>query len=201
MTEAGSRAFVVGLGNPGSRYAGTRHNVGFRVLELLAERWSLDDGKSRFEGLFHDARFARAGRDRRVALLAPMTYMNCSGRSVAAMLRFFQATPGDCLVVLDDLALPVGRLRLRASGSAGGHNGLDDILKACGTQEVPRLRIGIGQPPGSMDPRDYVLSPFSKAERDTVAQACRQAAEAVEDWLLGDPQKVMEQVNRKPDET
>ena len=194
MPSSESRAFVVGLGNPGRRYAGTRHNVGFRVVEALVERWSLGSGRNRFDGLFWDGRAPEAGRS--VGLLAPMTYMNDSGRSLSAMLGFYRADPCDCLVVLDDLALPTGRLRLRPGGSAGGHNGLDDILKACGTTDVPRLRIGIGQPPGSMDARDYVLTEFGKAERETIDLACRDAADAVADWLADDIHHVMERVNR-----
>jgi PTH1 family peptidyl-tRNA hydrolase len=196
--EQNTRRFVVGLGNPGRKYADTRHNVGFRVLEVLQRRWGLGEGRDAFEGLFWETRPERpdAG-SRRVALLAPMTYMNCSGRAARKMLDFYKAAPSQMLVVLDDLALPLGQLRLRPGGSAGGHNGLDDILRVCRPEEPPRLRIGIGAPPGVMDPRDYVLSVFREEEREEIGVSIEQAADAVEMWVFGDLQKAMETYNRK----
>ncbi|HDY65199.1 MAG TPA: peptidyl-tRNA hydrolase, partial [Phycisphaerae bacterium] len=129
---------VVGLGNPGRKYARTRHNVGFRVLRTLVNQWVLGDGREAFEGLTWDVRRTRGGEVRRVMMLTPMTYMNCSGRSVQAMLKYYKVRTGETLVVLDDLALPLGQLRIRSDGSGGGHNGLEDVLQACGTNEVPR---------------------------------------------------------------
>jgi PTH1 family peptidyl-tRNA hydrolase len=195
-SETSDRRFVVGLGNPGRKYARTRHNVGFMVLELLQNRWHLGAGKDSFEGLIWNHRIDRA-QSRTVTLLAPMTYMNCSGRSVRKLLGFYKAKPSEMLVVLDDLALPLGRLRLRTSGSAGGHNGLDDIIRACETDEVPRLRIGIGQAPGVMDPKDYVLGKFDKNEIEEIGCAIQRSAEAVEDWLFDDMTRVMEKYNRE----
>ncbi len=196
--ETNDRRFVVGLGNPGRKYADTRHNVGFRVLEVLQNRWNLGSGKEEFEGLTWSHHFGRAGVGmRRVVLLAPMTYMNCSGRSVRKLLDFYKAEPSDLLVILDDLALPVAQLRIRAGGSAGGHNGLDDIIRACGTTEVDRLRIGIGPAPGIMDPKDYVLGKFAKSELEDIGCGIQLAADAVEDWIFGDLMQVMEKYNRK----
>lgn len=197
-----TRRYVVGLGNPGRRYARTRHNVGFRVLEQLADRWTLGAGKEAFEGLCWQGRVHRtdegpAGKATAVVMLAPMTFMNRSGRSVAAMARFYKARPEDLLVIMDDLALPTGQLRLRASGSAGGHNGLDDILRALGTDAVPRLRIGIGQPPGPVDPRDYVLGKFTEDEEADIRSALDRAADAVEAWAFDGLDKTMERYNRK----
>lgn len=189
--------FVVGLGNPGRKYQRTRHNVGFGVLGVLQRRWNLPDGKSAFEGLLWDAQPQRGDRIRRVRLLAPQTYMNCSGRAVRKLLDFYKTGPESLLVVLDDMALDPGRLRIRAGGSSGGHNGLDDILRACGTNDVARLRIGIGQPPGVMDPKDYVLSTFGEKETEDVGAAIEQAADAVEMWIFEDILKVMETYNRK----
>ena len=202
--EPARRKFVVGLGNPGRKYAKTRHNVGFDVMTILQERWQLGDGKPAFEGHTWDARVPRPGGTAglaeeacRVTLLAPMTYMNCSGRSVASMLSFYKAKPEDVLVVLDDLALPLGQLRLRGDGSAGGHNGLDDILRACGTKGVARLRIGIGPCPGVIDSKDFVLGRFMKDEIEEIGVAIRYAADAVESWLFQDILSVMERFNTK----
>jgi len=194
--EQPRRTFVVGLGNPGRKYERTRHNVGVRVLDVLRRRWRLGEGKEAFEGRVWQAEPVRPGRRQRVTLLAPQTYMNCSGRAVRKMLDFFQASPSEMLVVLDDLALPLGQLRIRGDGSAGGHNGLDDVLRTCG-EDVPRLRVGIGAPPGGMDPKDYVLSAFREDEKDEIAAAIEQAADAAELWIFEDIHKVMDTYNRQ----
>ncbi|MBN1943943.1 MAG: aminoacyl-tRNA hydrolase [Phycisphaerae bacterium] len=193
--------FVIGLGNPGRKYERTRHNVGFRVLDVLRRRWGLGKGKSAFEGAVWRADRTRGGETQRVRLLAPQTYMNCSGRAVRKMLDYYQASPESMLVVLDDLALELGRLRIRPDGSAGGHNGLDDVVRACGTQIVPRLRIGVGAPPGAMDPKDYVLSAFGEKETEIIGATIEQAADAVELWIFEDISKVMEMYNRKTSDT
>ncbi|NLF31817.1 MAG: aminoacyl-tRNA hydrolase [Planctomycetes bacterium] len=174
-----SPQFVVGLGNPGRPYRRTRHNLGFMVVDRLVDRWSAGPSRNAFDGLFWDARVD----GRRVGLLEPMTFMNVSGRSVAAMARFYKAAPSDILVVLDDLALPPGVIRLRADGSAGGHNGLQDVITALGTQEVPRLRLGIGPAPAGMDAADYVLAAMDEDAMASANQAVDQAVAAVEDWL------------------
>ena len=191
---------MVGLGNPGRRYARTRHNVGFRVLATLGRRWGADAGRSAFGGRVYDARPSRqdAGA-RRVMLFEPHTYMNRSGRAVQELAAFYKAAAGDMLVVLDDLNLPLGRLRARASGTAGGQKGLADVLQALGTQDVPRLRIGIGQPPPRMDATDFVLSVFTEDEEEVIGVAVAQAADAVEDWLFSGLTLVMEKYNRKAD--
>src|SRR5687768_3121311 len=162
---------VVGLGNPGPEYVGTRHNIGFDVLDQVAVRlgWIAkpDDfnrlAKSKFGALTFDGVVNRAsGESEKVVLLKPLTYMNLSGQSVQAAANFFQIDPTtDLLIVLDDVALPCGRLRLRPSGSSGGHNGLKDIERALGTDAYPRLRIGIDPPPARVPQRDYVLGRFS----------------------------------------
>jgi PTH1 family peptidyl-tRNA hydrolase len=168
---------IVGLGNPGRRYAGTRHNVGFRVVERLAERARVALDERRF-----DARFGRgllAGEP--VALLLPETFMNASGRSVEeALASLAVGDPDrDLLVVLDDADLPLGRLRLRAKGSSGGHNGLEDVL-VCTGGAVPRLRFGIGRPAESATGTvDYVLARFSADEEPLVAAAVERACDAI----------------------
>jgi len=131
-------------------------------------------------------------------LLEPLTYMNRSGQAVAELVGFFKALPADVLVVLDDLALPPGQLRLRADGSSGGHKGLASVLESLGTQAVARLRIGIGSLPPQMDGADYVLQAFAKGEREAVQQAVHEAGDAVEDWLFDGMDAAMERHNRRP---
>lgn len=197
--EEQARKFVVGLGNPGRQYAATRHNVGFEVVALLADRWQLGDGRSAFEGRIADGTIRKGGEDCRLVLLQPHTYMNRSGRSVRRMMDFYKADVDQLLVVYDEMALDLGRIRARPGGSAAGHKGLGDILSAMGTQQVPRLRVGIGSPPGRMDAAEYVLRPFNSDERDEIEVACQRAADAVEDWLFHGLDWVMERYNRKPD--
>ena len=140
--------FVVGLGNPGRRYAKTRHNVGWMVLEELGRRWGVSVGRSMCGGMVYDARpVGSDGAIRRVQLFEPHTYMNRSGEAVKGLLNFYKAETADLLVILDDLALETGVIRARQQGSAGGHNGLNNIIALLGTQDVARLRVGIGSPP------------------------------------------------------
>lgn len=171
--------FVVGLGNPGRRYRGTRHNLGFMVVERLADLWAAGSPKQGFDGVVWEVR--RGGR--KIVLLEPMLFMNRSGRSVGAMVRFYKAATEDVLVVLDDLALPPGTMRIRPEGSAGGHNGLQDILTVLGTQAVGRLRLGIGPSPTQMDSADYVLGKMNEDELALANQAIDKAVSAIEDWL------------------
>lgn len=195
--------FVVGLGNPGRKYRDTRHNVGFMVLKELRRLWGPGRGKRKFHARLWDANVG----GKRIMLAAPQTYMNRSGLAVAEMTGFYKADPSDVLVVMDDAALPVGRLRARASGSAGGHNGLNDILKTLGTNRLARLRIGIGEPPEMTDPADYVLSGFKTEEKPVIAEAVKLAANAVEDWINKGITYVMNHYNHevessdKPPET
>jgi PTH1 family peptidyl-tRNA hydrolase len=196
---------VVGLGNPGRRYRRTRHNVGFMVVRRLAERWQCPRPRKAFDGRLYEARASRGGRGtRRAWLFEPQTYVNRSGHAVRTLAGFYKLAARDVLVVLDDMALPTGRLRARAKGSSGGHNGLEDILRAFGGDELPRLRVGIGSPPPQMDPRDYVLSRFSAEEAEAMDRAVALAADAVEDWLFEDITYVMNTYNTReqgaPDE-
>ena len=192
---------MVGLGNPGRRYERTRHNVGFRVVDRLVERYAAGEGKAAFGGQLWQARPERpAGERPRVTLFEPHTYMNCSGQAVAELVAFYKARPADVLVVMDDMNLPPGRLRMRAEGSAGGQKGLADILARLGTQAVPRLRIGIGSPPGRMDGADFVLSKFSPNELEDMEAAVASAADAVSDWVFHGIEYAMERHNRKPEE-
>ena len=184
---------VVGLGNPGNRYRATRHNVGYMVLGELASRFPNERPKARFHGDFLDVR----SNGEQVLLLCPTTYMNRSGLSVAEAAKFYKIELNDVLIVCDDLNLPFGQLRLRAEGGSGGQKGLADIVRALGTESVPRLRIGIGSPPGQMDAADYVLMNFTEKERPELAVVLKQAADAVEHWIAHGVQSAMNKYNAK----
>jgi PTH1 family peptidyl-tRNA hydrolase len=183
---------VVGLGNPGKEYVGTRHNIGFEVVDAFAARngWipSASDfrrlAKEKFEALALDgAMQLSAGGTEKVLLLEPLTNMNLSGRPVQAALAFYQLTAKDLLVVLDDVALPCGKLRLRAGGSSGGHNGLKDIERALGTSQYPRLRVGVDPPPPRVPQRDWVLGKFSPDQRHQIDPAIARACGAIAVWI------------------
>ena len=195
---------VVGLGNPGDRYRGTRHNVGWEVLAELARRHApAATPASNFEAdtlrIEVPAAKGRPVFETGPALLvSPLTYMNLSGRSVAAAARFHKIAPADVLIVCDDLNLPPGRLRLRGKGSAGGQNGLKDVIEKLGTPEFPRLRVGIGRPPGRTDAADFVLSRFTPEERVELDLAVQDAADAVELWLTRGLQPAMNAANAPP---
>lgn len=173
---------VVGLGNPGPKYAGTRHNIGFMVLERLASREGVQfRQQSKLHGLASEVGHGEA----RLRLLMPQTYMNDSGRSIRAALDWFGFTPEQLLVLVDDMDIPLGRLRLRAQGSAGGHNGLRSTIQHLGTQAFPRLRIGIGAPAENPAERrartvSHVLGPFSRAEQPEVDAVLDGVLEAIQ---------------------
>ncbi len=178
-SDLNSRKLIVGLGNPGARYESTRHNVGFECLHRLHQRIGKPSIGSRFEAQWCQGVL----QGRQVCLIWPLTYMNASGRSVKQFLNFFKIPLPNLIVVCDDLALPLGRIRIRKSGSSGGQKGLGDILRAAGSQDVPRLRIGIGSPPPNWDPADYVLAKFKKDEQFEIDLALAKAVDAIEDWI------------------
>jgi PTH1 family peptidyl-tRNA hydrolase len=169
---------VVGLGNPGSRYASTRHNVGFAVVDLLAQ----SPHAGRFQGRFQAAVAELLEEPHKVLLVKPETFMNLSGRCVRQVVDFYQVPLEDLLVVCDDINLPLGKLRVRARGSHGGHNGLRDIQAHLGTTAYPRLRIGVDAPPeeGAVE---YVLGRFRPSERPVIDEAIQKAAQAVVVWI------------------
>jgi PTH1 family peptidyl-tRNA hydrolase len=170
---------LVGLGNPGHIYRGTRHNVGFEVLEVLAHRAGAPTRRARFQ-----AETAQATvRGTPVILLWPLTWMNLSGSSVLAARDFYKIADSDMLVVCDDFNLPLDSIRLRPSGSAGGQNGLADILTRLGSTAIPRLRLGIGPVPKGWKSADFVLGKFAAEERDRVEVALQRAADAAEAWV------------------
>ena len=181
---------VVGLGNPGPEYAGTRHNVGFDVVDAFAERMGwVGKGdfnrraKSAFDGLVIDGMLSlhETGGVEKVVLLKPMTYMNVSGRSVRAAVDFFKLAPPEVLVIVDELALPCGAIRLRPDGSDGGHNGLKSIKQMLGTDQYPRLRIGVDSPAPQMAGRDYVLEPATQFDMCGKTESNKPSLEVVYD--------------------
>jgi PTH1 family peptidyl-tRNA hydrolase len=182
---------VVGLGNPGSKYLRTRHNIGFEVLAELARRHAGTQPKLKFDAELVEVTIAAE----KTLLVAPQTYMNASGRAVRRLVDFYELPLSDLLVVCDDINLDVGRLRWRRSGSAGGQKGLNDIINHLGTQEIARLRIGIGRPPGQMDAADYVLSRFGSAEKEDIEHAIVLAADGVELWIAEGIEAAMNRYN------
>jgi PTH1 family peptidyl-tRNA hydrolase len=182
---------VVGLGNPGRQYDGTRHNVGYDVLVELKRRWCITDERQQFQALTNEA----VRGQHKVLLIRPLTMMNLSGASVLAAKDFFKVDPADILVLCDDFAITLGKLRIRAKGSAGGQKGLANILQRLGTDTVPRVRIGVGPLPTGWDAADFVLGKFSKAEQPDIGIAMQHAADAVESWLQQDLALVMNKYN------
>lgn len=167
---------VVGLGNPGPRYRCTRHNIGFRCVDLLAKRWDIRLSDRRAKAVL--AQGHHGGQQ--VVLAKPRTFMNNSGEGVDYLLARFGALPADLLVIYDDMELPPGKLRLRASGSGGNHNGIRSIIAALQTQEIPQLRIGIGHPPPGQETIPYVLGRFEADEQKPIADSVSDAVDAVE---------------------
>jgi PTH1 family peptidyl-tRNA hydrolase len=187
---------VVGLGNPGRRYEGTRHNLGFMVVEEVARRAGVPATgavRHQFESLVTETTLG----GERVILAKPQTFMNLSGSAVQPLLAWHKIVPPDCLVICDDLNLPLGRLRLRANGSAGGHHGLEDIERRLGTQDYPRLRIGLGLPQGFVV-EAFVLGRFGEEELALVGPAVKQAAEAVQVWAEKGVAAAMNRFNAAP---
>ena len=179
---------IVGLGNPGREYAGTRHNIGFAVVDELARRGSLS-----FESAPADALIAR-WRLRETMLAKPVTFMNASGQAVGELLRYFKIEPADVLIVVDEVQLPLGRLRARARGSAGGHKGLKSVIEHLGS-DFARLRIGVGRGDEQRDLADHVLARFEKDEADEVARMTTRAADAAEMFITSGIEAVMNGFN------
>jgi PTH1 family peptidyl-tRNA hydrolase len=187
---------IIGLGNPGKEYADTRHNVGFRVADELARRYGLAFGKKERKAL------AASGviQGKKVILAKPQTYMNLSGEAVRALVDFYKVETPNLIVVGDDMDIPLGTLRLRKSGSAGGQNGLKNIIQHLGTPEFSRLRFGIGRPPGKMEARAYVLQAFKGDDAILAAQMIDRAANAVESWLTEGIELAMTRYNGSVDD-
>ena len=183
---------VVGLGNPGSQYDNTRHNAGFLVADELARRGGFAIQRVRFKALTAAAQVGGQG----VLMMKPTTYMNLSGEAVGDAVRFYKLTPDRVLVISDDVDLPLGKLRLRAGGSAGGHNGLKSIIRHLGDDRFPRLKVGVGSKPHpDYDLADWVLGKLQGEDKKVMDETVRRAADAVECFLKDGPQKAMNQFN------
>jgi PTH1 family peptidyl-tRNA hydrolase len=191
---ASERALIVGLGNPGRRYKKNRHNVGFQAVEAFAERHGWRFARQQENALVAEGRLG----GRPVTLAKPMTFMNRSGGPVKALVSFYKLPLENLIVLFDDLDLPLGTLRIKPEGGAGGQNGMRDIIRHLGTNEFPRLRLGIGRPPGRMDPAAYVLQDFGKQERPIADELLVRACDALETWLEGDTIFTMSRHNSPP---
>lgn len=174
---------IVGLGNPGPRYAPHRHNIGFQIIDALAEQHGLSFTRS--ENNAQTTHGTILGE--RVILAKPQTWMNDSGKAVGPLARFYKLEPDAILVVYDDLDIPLGTIRFRTEGSSGGHRGVQSIIQHLGTEAFARLRIGIGRPPGRMDPAAYVLQPFSEEEHPQLWEVLKTARQLIEDWIANEP--------------
>jgi PTH1 family peptidyl-tRNA hydrolase len=170
---------IVGLGNPGEHYENTRHNIGFKVVDRLAERWNIKLGPSKLKGWIGEGII----QQQKVILLKPATYMNLSGESVRAALDWYKFNIEDLIVIYDELDLPTGQLRLREKGSAGGHNGMKSLIQHLGTHEFKRVRVGVDRPAPGHDISNYVLGSFSKDQLSIVEEAVERSCDAVEFWL------------------
>jgi peptidyl-tRNA hydrolase, PTH1 family len=186
-----NRLIIAGLGNPGKQYERNRHNIGFMAVDALARAHGLKFDKMMSKGLVALGEI----KGKKVALVKPQTFMNNSGECVVPVVRFYKSEPTALLVCYDELDIPAGQLRMRAGGSAGGHNGMKSIINRLGTPEFPRLRIGIGRPPGRMDAAAFVLQDFAKGEQTDVDLLLGRCVTAIEFWLTDGITLAMNRVN------
>lgn len=190
--EVGKMKLIVGLGNPGKQYEHTRHNIGFVVIEELSKVLDIPLNQSKHKGLYGIGFY----KGEKVLLLKPLTYMNLSGESIRAVIDYYQIEMENIVIIYDDLDLPVGKIRLRQKGSAGGHNGIKSTITHLGTQEFNRIRLGINRPPVGMKVPDYVLGRFSKEEQIAVLEAVNKSAAAIDMWLDKPFLQVMNEYNQ-----
>ena len=185
---------VVFLGNPGPKYAGTRHNAGFLTADAAEHLYHVSINRSRFKALTASCEIGGEN----VLLMKPQTYMNLSGDAVGQAASFYKIPADHVLVVSDDMSLPVGKIRIRPKGSSGGHNGLKSIIAALGSEEFPRIRLGVGAPPHpEYDVKDWVLSVFRDKDAEEISDAAQRAAKAIEAYIASGPDKAMSQFNEK----
>ena len=189
---AGIDYIIVGLGNPGKEYENTRHNSGFRALDFIANELGTNINQKKFKSLICDASVS----GKKVLLLKPQTYMNLSGQAVIEAMNFYKIPPEKVLLIFDDISLPVGKIRIRKSGSHGGQNGVKNIIALAGSDKFPRVRIGVGEKPNSSwDLSDWVLSKFSKSETDAVNEAVCDVYDALKTIIGGDTESAMNKFN------
>ena len=189
MTD--SPILLIGLGNPGREYANTRHNFGFMLIDRIAVRLNARGMKVISKAIVMDARY----EERKFILAKPQTFMNLSGQSVQGLAHFYKIPNQNLMILSDDLDLPFGTIRIRSSGGPGGQRGLSSILEKLGTKDIPRLRLGIGRPPGRMDPADYVLQNFSKDETQLLSETLDRAADAVLEFVTNGLNAAMNKFN------
>jgi peptidyl-tRNA hydrolase len=189
---AGISWLVVFLGNPGPKYSGTRHNAGFLTADAAEKRFGVSINRSRFKALTASCEI----NGEKVLFMKPQTYMNLSGEAVGQAAAFYHLPADHVLVISDEMSLPVGKIRIRPKGSAGGHNGLKSIISSLGTDEFPRIRLGVGAPPHpDYDVKDWVLSVFRDQDAEAIAHAAEQAAEAIETYIKFGSEKAMNKYN------
>ena len=192
---AGVNWIVVFLGNPGPKYAGTRHNAGFLTAECLEKRKGIRIDRVKFKALTAICPMGETGES--ALLMKPQTYMNLSGDAVRPAMDFYKVPLEHVIVVSDDISMDIGKLRIRTSGSAGGHNGLKDIIAKCGGEGFPRVKIGVGQPPQDWEVTDWVLSVFRNQDAETMRDVCERASLAVESYIEDGPDRAMNKYNMK----
>lgn len=180
---------IVGLGNPGSEYRNTRHNIGFEVIDLLANKYSISVERAKFKGLYGEGYIA----SEKVILLKPSTYMNLSGESVSEIMNFYKIPCENVIIIYDDISLQVGRLRIRLKGSAGGHNGIKSIIKHMSTDVFPRIKVGVGEP--NHDIVSHVLGRFTREENEILAKVYPAAIDAVVEIIKNDGTEAMNKYN------
>lgn len=186
---------IAGLGNPGPGYARNRHNIGFQCVDLLARRHAIDLSRMQQRARLGSGWITRGPQRVKTLLVKPLTFMNASGQAIGPLVKYYQIAPQDLLVVHDDLDLASGMLRLRANGSSGGQNGIKSIIERLGSQDFHRARVGIGRPPGRMDPADYVLHDFSAAEEEVFTPLRQTVCDAIECWLFEGIEAAMNRYN------
>ncbi len=186
---------IIGLGNPGKEYAGTKHNVGFEVIDKLAYDYNINVNKAKHKGVIGEGII----KEKKVVLLKPLTYMNLSGESIKQAINWYKATNTDIIVIYDDIDLNMGEIRIRERGSAGGHNGMKNIIQHLNTDEFTRIRVGIGKKPKDFDLADYVLNKFSKEEIPTIIEGITKATDAIETILSSNISTAMNKYNKKMD--
>ena len=189
--EPPSTFLLIGLGNPGREYANTRHNFGFMLIDRLAVRLNARGMKVQSKAIVMDARY----EDHKLILAKPQTYMNLSGQSVQGLAHFYKIPFTNLMILSDDLDLPFGTIRIRASGGPGGQRGLSSILEKLGTKDIPRMRLGIGRPPGRMDPADYVLQNFSRDDTREISEVLDRAADAALEFVRNGLNAAMNKFN------
>ena len=180
---------IVGLGNPGKEYENTRHNIGFEVIDYIANKYNIELNRVKFKGVYGEGFI----ENKKVILLKPTTYMNLSGESIREVINFYKLTEEDIIVLYDDVSLEVGRLRIREKGSAGGHNGIKSIIANLSTDVFPRIKIGVGQPKGDLV--SHVLGKFSKDEQEVLKESMEASANAVEIIIKENAKEAMNKLN------